>query len=159
MRTCVLGLAVMALGLAGVTRADEEKVAIDKLPRAVLDGVKKRFPKAELVEGVKETANGKTTYEVLVKDGGHKIDVSLSDDGKITGMEKELAMGDLPKPVATALKAKYPKATYQRFEEVIHVKDGKEVSEYYEAIVVIGDMKPFEVEVSPDGKIKEPAKQ
>ena|SRR5438132_12305968 len=158
MRTCVLGLAVV-VGLAGVARAAEEKVPVDKLPKAVIDGVKKRFPKAELLEGAKETANGKTTYEVLLKDGVHKVDVSLSDDGKITGMEKELALGDLPKPVAAALKAKYPKATFQRFEEVIHVKDGKEVSEYYEAIVAVGDMKPFEVEVMPDGTIKEPAKK
>jgi|HubBroStandDraft_6_1064221.scaffolds.fasta_scaffold569350_2 hypothetical protein len=159
MRTCLFGLAVAALGLAGVARADEEKVPLDKLPKSVTEAIKHRFTKSELVGGAKATENGKTTYEVSLKDGAHKIDVSVSADGKITGMEKEVAMGDLPKAVSSALKAKYPKATYRRFEEVINVKDGNEVSGYYEAIVVVGDMKPFEVEVMPDGTIKEPAKK
>ena len=43
---------------------------LDKLPKAVVEAVKKRFPKAEMIGAAKETEDGKTEYEVTIKDGG-----------------------------------------------------------------------------------------
>ena len=60
-----MGVAVLAAAIAPTVRADdEEKVALDKLPKTVVDAVKVRFPDAELKEASKETEKGKTTYEV-----------------------------------------------------------------------------------------------
>ncbi|MDY3558166.1 PepSY-like domain-containing protein [Gemmata sp. JC673] len=143
-----------AIAAAGV-RADEEKVPLDKLPKAVADAVKKRFPKGELVEAAKETEGDKVEYEVTVKDGGTKIDVMLTPDGKITVIEKQLAAKDLPKAVTEALGAKYPKATLKTVEEVIKVKDGKEALDFYEVLVVTADKKTFEVKLTAEGKITE----
>jgi hypothetical protein len=69
--------------------------------------------------------------------------------GAITTIEKEVAFKDLPRAVADAYEAKYPKATYKTVEEVIKVTDGKEKLEYYEAVLVTADKKTFEVEVTP----------
>jgi hypothetical protein len=148
--TCALAVAVIAIA----ARADEEKVPLDKLPAPVTAAVKKRFPKAELVGASKESEDGKTHYEVTVKDGGKKIDVTLTPEGVITLLEKEIGVEALPKPVAEAMKAKYPKATVKVAEEIIGVKDGKETLMYYEVQLVTAEMKTIEVEFAPDGKIK-----
>lgn len=150
-----LAMAAVALVvLAGPARGDEDPVPLDKVPKPVLEAVKKRFPKAEAKEASKETTDGKTVYEVALQQDGKNIDVTLTPDGAITLIEKEIAFEALPKPVADALDKKYPKATYTIVEEVISVKDGKETLDYYEALLVTTEKKTFEVEVLADGKIK-----
>ena len=148
--------AVAAVAMTAVVLADdgEEKVPLDKLPKAVLTAVKTRFPKAEAKEASSEKADGKTVYEVTLKEDGKNIDVTLTPEGTITLIEKEVAFKDLPKAVAETFDKKYPKATYKIIEEVIKVANGKETLEYYEALLTTADKKMFEVEVLPDGKFK-----
>ena len=153
--TVAAAISAAVLGLAaGGARADEEKVALDKLPEPVVAAVKKRFPHGEMTGASKETEDGKTVYEVSVKDGGTKLDVTVSADGKIAGIEKGIAAKDLPQAVTEALAKKYPHATHKTVEEVIKVADGKETTEYYEVLLVTADKKTVEVEVKADGTIK-----
>jgi hypothetical protein len=157
MRTMFLTAVVMftvAL-VAPAARADEESLPLDKLPKAVTDAVKKRFPKAELVEAAKETEGDKVEFEVSIKDGETKIDVMLTPDGKITLIEKQVAAKALPKAVTDALEGKYPKATLTTVEEVIKVADGKETLDFYEVLLVTADKKTFEVKLTAEGKITE----
>lgn len=135
-------------------RADDEKLPLDKVPSAVKETVKKRFPNAEIVGAAKETENGKVTFELNLKDNGQNIDVILTSEGALETIEKEIAAKDLPKVVADAVAAKYPKATYKKYEEVFKIKDGKETLEYYEVVINTGDKKDLEVEITPEGKIK-----
>jgi hypothetical protein len=82
--------------------------------------------------------------------------VTLTADGKIVEIEKEISAKALPKAVAEALEEKYPEATYRKVEEVIKVKNGEEKLEYYEVLLVTAEKnnkKTFEVEIAPDGKI------
>jgi len=157
MRKTLNGLVVFAgltvFVLAAVARADEEKVPLDKVPKAVLDGVKARFPDATLVSAEKEKEGDKTTYEIAIKNKDQKIEVTLTPDGKIVEMENEIAAKDMPKVVMKALETKYPQATYKLVEEVIKVKDGEEKLEYYEVLLVTAEKKKLEVLVSPKGKI------
>ena len=150
-----LGLLVISLCGNGASeaRADEEKIALDKLPKAVLETVKARFPKAELIEAAKETEGDKVEFEVTLKVGETKYDVMLSPDGKITLIEKVIAAKDLPKVVVAALEEKYPKAVYKIYEEMTKIADGKEFIAYYEVLIETADKKTLEVEVSPEGKI------
>ena len=158
MRTVKFFVAPMVIaafvGLLVGVRADEVKVPLDKVPKAVVDGVKKRFPSAELVEAAKETEKGKTEYEVSIKDGGAKIDVMLTPEGSITLIENEIAVPDLPKIVKAAVDKKYPGATYKVVEEVTKVDAGKETLAYYEAHLVTANNKNVEVEINPDGAIR-----
>lgn len=157
MRTGAALVAVVLVVAGG--RADEEAVPLDKLPKAVADAVKKRFPKGELVEAAKETTKvgekEKVEYEVTVKDGDSKIDVMLTPDGKITLIEKQIPSKSLPKAVIEALEAKYPKATFTTVEEVIKVTDGREALDFYEVLLVTADKKTFEVKLTAEGKITE----
>ena len=149
-------ITVVAVGLfmcAGAAPGGEEKVPLDKLPQAVVDAVKAKFPKAKLVSAGKEEEDGKTVYEVAIKNEKQSIEVTLTPKGKIIEIEKQIAAKDLPKAVADALEAKYPKATYKMIEEIIKVKDDKEKLEYYEVLLVTAQNKKLEVAVAPDGKI------
>jgi hypothetical protein len=147
-------VAVLVL-LAAPLRADEENVPLDKVPKAILQSVKKRFPKAEVVRASKETTEDKkTVYEIELKEGGKTTDVTLTPEGVITLIEKEITVEDLPKAVRETLDTKYPKATYQIVEVVYTVKDGKEKLDFYEAHFTTADKKVLEVEITPEGKIK-----
>ncbi len=147
-------LTVALLYVTSAARADDEKLPLDKVPSAVKESVKKRFPNAEIVGAAKETENGKVTFELNLKDHGQNIDVILTSEGAIETIEKEIAAKDLPKVVADAVAAKYPKATYKKYEEVYKMKDGKETLEYYEVVINTGEKKDLEVEITPEGKIK-----
>ena len=147
--SAVLGLAI----LATTTRADEEKVPLDKVPKAVLDAVKARFPDAKLLSAEKEKEDGKTVYEIAVKNRGQNIEVTLTPEGTIVEIEKQIAAKNMPRAVAEALEAKYPKAEYKMIEEVIKVKDGKEKLEYFEVLLTTSGGKILEVGVAPNGKI------
>ena len=149
---CVLALAA---GMAAVVnvRADEEKVPLDKLPKAVKEAVEKRFPKVEMNGASREKDGDKLVYEVSLKKDGKNIDVTVTEAGAITLIEQQLDFKDLPKAVATTFEEKYPKARYEIVESVTKVAEGKETLEYYEAKVVAAG-KTWEVEVLPDGKFK-----
>jgi uncharacterized membrane protein YkoI len=156
MRTVIGGMAVALVVLAGAARADEEeKVPLDKLPKAVVDAVKEKFPKAELLSADKEKEDGKTLYEVAIKDGKQKIDVTVTPEGKIVAIEKEIAASDLPKAVVEALESRYPKATIQKAEEI--TKEDKVA--VYEMVIVTADKKKLEVSFDPKGKFLEEEKK
>ncbi len=138
--------ALLLLGTAG--RADEEKVPLDKLPRAVTAAVKAKFPKAKLVSASKEVEDKKTLYEVSIKNEGQNIDVTVTPEGKIEIVEKEIKVTDLPKPVKAALDAKYPKAKIAKTEEITK---GDKVT--YEVLLTTAEKKTIEVVFDPSGKV------
>lgn len=147
----------MALTAGMAARADddkEEKVPLDKVPEAVLKAVKARFKGAELVSAQTEKEDGKTIYEINLKDKGQSVDVSLTPDGTIVSIERTIAAKDLPKPVRDALDSKYPKAEFKIVEEL--TEKGKT---NYEVLLVTAEKKIFEVVLDKNGKIiKEEAK-
>ena len=153
------------IGLAGLilffvcslVQADdkEEKIAIEKLPKAVTETVKKRFPEAKLLSAEKETDKGAELYEVELEQQDEGIDVKLTADGALLEIEHEIAAKDLPKAVQEALSAKYPKSEFEKVEKVTKFKDGKEQPELYEVEVETADDKDLEVTVDANGKILE----
>ena len=57
---CVMVAVAANVAMLSGVWADEEKIPLDKLPKAVVEAVKKRFPKAEMKEASKEIEDGKT---------------------------------------------------------------------------------------------------
>jgi hypothetical protein len=146
--------AIMALLVlsAAMVRAVEEKEAkggLDKTPKAVLEAVKAKFPNAKIVSASAEKDKDQVIYEVQIKDGNHKADVSVTAEGKIVSVEKEIETKDLPKAVTSALEAKYPNATIKRAEQV--KEEGKPM--FYEVLLVTADSKTLEVSFDPQGKL------
>jgi hypothetical protein len=146
----VLGMWVMTTA----ARADEEKIALDKLPKAVTDAIKKAYPDAELKSAEKEKANDKEVYEVVVKNKDATLEIVLTPEGIILAVEKEIAVKDLPKAVADAIEAKYPKSTLKKAEEVT-----KDKMVTYEVVITTAEKKTLEVELDPKGKFVEKEKK
>src|SRR5260221_6496479 len=82
---------------AAFARADD--VPIDKLPKAVVDALKAKFPGCELTEALSETEDGKLVYEVSLKHKGVNYDIIVTPEGKLNVVEKAIEAKDLPQPV------------------------------------------------------------
>ena len=145
----LVALVIMVL-VAAPLRADEESVPLDKLPAKVSAAVKAKFPKAELKSAQKELEDGKTLFEVAIKNEGHNVEITVKDDGTIVEIEKEITAKDLPKAVSDALDAKYPKADIKKVEEITV---GTTIN--YELLFVAADKKRLEVKFDKDGKVVE----
>jgi hypothetical protein len=157
LRWLVPAVLVAAVLVANVP-AGEEKVPLDKVPKAIMDAVKVRFPGAKLIGATTEKDGDKVVYEIELQFKGLHHDVTYEPGGKLLLIEREIAFKDLPRAVRSTLSRKYPKATYKLIEEVIKVKGDKEMLEYYEAHLQTADKESVEVEIGLDGKIKQPAK-
>jgi len=147
----------MALGviliLVAVARGGEEKVPADKVPKPVMEAVKARFQGAKVTGAGRETEEGKPVYEVTIKHKGQQIDVTLTPEGAILAIEKEITAKELPRAVRKALRGKYPKAMYKIVEEIIKVQKKEEKLAYYELLLVTADKQALEVQVTAEGKI------
>jgi hypothetical protein len=137
-------------------RDDEVKVPLDKVPKAVMDSVKAKFPSAELTGASKETEKGKTSYEVSLKFKNAHHDVLVTPEGKITAIEKIISATDLPMPVQETLKSKYPQATIKSAEQI---SDGDDKITAFEVQLVLADKKGLEVKFDPAGKVMEEEKK
>jgi hypothetical protein len=137
--------------LITTARAEQEKIPLGKVPKAVLDAVKVKFPKGELTGAEKETDGEKVTFEVKLLDNKRKFEVIANPDGKILAVEKVLEPSELPKPVTEALDAKYPKAKIKKAEEV--TADEKIT---YEVVLITADTETVKLIFDPEGKLVEP---
>ena len=142
---------------ANVTlRGDEEKVALDKVPKPVLDAFKKKFPETKLTGATTEKEDGKTIFELQFTYKDHKYEAELMPDGTWIAIDKKIDAKELPKAVAKTLEDKYPKSKYDVIEEVS--KNDKIA--HYEIELTTADKKKIEVLIDPMGKvIKEEKKE
>jgi predicted methyltransferase MtxX (methanogen marker protein 4) len=129
------------------TRADEEKIPVDKVPAPVLKAFKAKFPGAPINAAIKEEA-GETVYEIESTLKGLGVDAVLKPDGEFVEIEEEIKTGDLPAAVAAAVKAKHPKAELKKAEKVL--LGGENFSE----VLVEEGGKTTGVAVEEDGKIR-----
>ncbi len=144
------GVALLAIVAAGASAADEEKVPLDKLPKAVVDGVKAKFPKATLKHATKVSEKGKVTYEIGLNLDKQHLHALLTEDGKLFEIHKDIDAKDVPEKVAKAVNAKYPKAKWENVEEM-SAADGKVIG-YEVSVEVNGAI--IEVVVGTDGTIR-----
>ncbi|MEX0711591.1 MAG: PepSY-like domain-containing protein [Pirellulales bacterium] len=151
--SAAVGLAMLVGAGAVWADEDEQDIALEDLPKAVVEAVKARFPGAELAEAEKETEKGRTLYEVELKHNAQEIVVSVTPEGTIVEIEKEVTEKDLPKAVRKAVAEKYPGSTIQEAEEITVVKDGKDQVPSYEVAVATPDKKTRELLLKPDGTI------
>jgi hypothetical protein len=148
------GLFLTAMALTAVAREDD-KLTFDKLPKAVQDAVKTKYPKAEVLHATKETEGGKTSYEVSMMLQGKGLDVTFSPTGEVEVVEKEIDAKDLPAKVRAPLDKKYPKASFKKVEEISKAVGGKMVVDVYEILFTTADKKTVEMTIKPDGTVTE----
>ena len=148
----VAGMTALALVLTGVAFAQE--MAVETVPKPVLATVEARFPDLKMTGAAQEKDEaGNLIYEVSLDDKGKNIDVTLTPEGTLTLIEKEIARKTLPEPVTKALAAEFPKARYKIVEEVIAVQGKEEKLDYYEVLLVNTEKQLRGVKIGLDGKI------
>jgi Putative beta-lactamase-inhibitor-like, PepSY-like len=142
-------LAVFGFGLsAAVSIADEVKIPLSEVPKAVTEAFKAKFPKATMKNAIKETMEGKVTYEIeSTIASGLSIDAVLKPDGEFVAIEKEIKPSELPAAVAPAVEAKFPKSEITKAE---HVESAGKIT--YEAVVKKADGKTVTLIFDKNGK-------
>jgi hypothetical protein len=153
-------IGLLGMVLVSVAGADEEKLPLAQLPGAVRQAVQDRFPRGKLLAAAKEVEKGKIAYEVTLQLAGQPIEVLVTPDGKITTIERTIAVEDLPRPITAAVAARYPGKQIAKVEEVIRVAaDGREILEYYEIVVSLAAGQNAEVHILPGGRWKSADKE
>jgi hypothetical protein len=143
--TALVG-ALVSLAMTSMASAEEEKIPVKELPKAVRKAVKAKFPRAHIKGAAKEEENDRTTYEVMLEIRGRAVDVALKADGTIVEIEKEVPVDELPRAVRHALASKYPKAKIVKAEEIVKGEHG---TPHYELAITT------EVVLSARGKFVE----
>jgi hypothetical protein len=99
--------------------AYEKAVRQAEVPRQVLAAVAAKYPNAKFTHFAKEVEGGKILYEVVLEDGPHHAEVSVSPEGTIVSEEATIGLQDLPPAVQQGLAgSRYAKAKVLRVERV-----------------------------------------
>lgn len=161
LRCMASGLVVAALAVFLVAGSDargqdkEDKLDLDKIPKAVMDALKAKFPKAEIHKWTKAKEGDDIIYDIEFKQEGRKCEADIKENGTYINYEKEIAAKDLPKAVSDAIRKRYPRAILKEVLEETEVKGKDEKLSAYEVVLVTADKKDVELRLSPEGKILE----
>lgn len=155
MRQSVVLVGVVALVLSVGRARSEEPIPQDEIPKAVMDALLAKFPKAKIDKCTKATEGGEVVYDIEFKEGDRKCEADITEKGAYINYEKAIEAKDLPKTVKDAIETKYPKATLMEIMEETEVKGKDEKLIAYEVVLTTADKKEVEVKVSTEGKILE----
>ena len=154
--------ALFMLTLAGwllampVTGAQaKEKPDLSQIPKAVMDGLMAKFPKAEIHKWTQEKEGEIVIYDFEFKQGRQKLEADVKEDGSIFNWERAIKAKALPDAVKKTVEMKFPKAELEEIMEITAVTDGQDALEGYEIVLETADEKDVEITVAPDGKILE----
>ncbi len=150
----VAGLLVAVLAV-GVTLAQDKAKDVDKIPKAVMDALKAKFPKAEIKKWTKEKEGDTVIYDIEFTQEGRACEADIKEDGTYINYEKAVAAKDLPAAVTKTVNEKFPKATLKEIREETEVKGKDEKVIAYEIVLVTAEKKNVEIKVGLDGKILE----
>jgi hypothetical protein len=119
--------AVVALAVPLALHAAETKVRAADVPAAVRAAVAKSYPAAKITGYAKETdEKGKTAYEIALRKGGQRLDVSFAEDGKFLSEEAEVKLASVPPAVKKAFAgSKYGTWKVGKVERVVTGADPK----------------------------------
>jgi uncharacterized membrane protein YkoI len=146
--------AIVFIGARGAG-AQEEPVAQDKIPKAVMDALLAKFPGARIDKCVREKEGDAVVYDIEFKQNGRKCEADIKENGSYINYEKAIEAKDLPKAVREAIEKRYPRAAMKEVMEETEVKGKDEKLSAYEVVLDTADKKEVEVRVSPEGKILE----
>jgi hypothetical protein len=135
--------------------AQEEAVPQDKIPKAVMDALRAKFPKAKIDKCTKAKEGDDIVYDIEFTQEGRKCEADITEKGTYINYEKAIEAKALPKAVRDAVAKRYPKSTLKEIMEETEVKGKDEKLAAYEVVLETADKKEVEVKVSPDGKILE----
>ena len=110
---------MVLLGMSSV-QAQEKKVNVKELPKAVTASFQKTYPKATITGASTEVEDGKSMYEVESKDGTINRDLLFTDQGEIFEIEESMSPESLPADIKSALEKQFTKYKLIKAEKVSH---------------------------------------
>ena len=133
--------------------ASEKALKKSEVPAEVLKTVSAKYPKAAMTSFSQEIEDGKTEFEVKLKNDGHVVEVSCSRDGTIVSEEEQITLKDVPEVVQKGLGASaFGKAKVRSIEKVTEAAEPN--APLYEFVILEGGKK-HEVVFSAAGVLKE----
>ncbi len=150
---CCAAVAAVLVGARAWAEDEETPVALDKLPKAVVDSLMKQFPHAKLEKATTEKEDDEVYFEVTILDGAVKSEVKLEEDGEIEEIERSVDLKTVPAAVTDLVMKAHPHATLKSAEAVYELEDGKEELEYYELQIETAEKKAVEVKVKYEVEI------
>jgi uncharacterized membrane protein YkoI len=130
--------------------AQAERIDLDQVPKAVMEGLRQEHPDASNLEVDKENHFGLTLYEVKFKEkGGHEHQTLLDTEGKPFGHEEPVDPKDLPPAVTQSLGKVFSSFKIKDVEK-IHHPDGTRIE--YE-IDLEGDGADWEITMDSKGNV------
>jgi hypothetical protein len=160
MRSMTVAGFLAVLGLATGSRAQEEGIPLDRVPKAVMKSAKAKFPGAEIKGASEETEDGKPpVYALEMKHHRHDVDVTFKVDGTLVLVETTVPGKELPKVVWRTVEHRYPGASFGGANSVTTGPEVKKKADYYELYIMTADQKPARVKVDPHGKVLYPAEK
>jgi hypothetical protein len=135
-------------------------IALDKVPKVVMDAVQTRIQDAKVAGAAKiKDPNGEEVYEIGMDREGMAIDLTVTPEGNITLIERQITRKELPEPIITTLAGKYPKAKYRVIQEATQVKGTEESLLHYEVLLITTEKQIRAVQLDAAGKILKEEKQ
>jgi hypothetical protein len=157
MRSMTVAGLLAVLGLASGTRAQGEKIPLGRVPEAVMNSAKARFPGAEIKEASEETEDGKPpVFTLRMKHHRHDVGVTFKADGTMVLVETAVPAKELPRLVLRAVGHKYPGARIRHAESVMKGPEVKKKADHYELYLVTAANIPALARVDPAGKVLKP---
>jgi hypothetical protein len=132
-----------------------DDLQLDEIPQIVMNGLKAKFPQAEIHRWAKEKEGDIIIYDFEFKQAGRNFEADIKVDGSIHNWEKAIEITDLSEAAKKAVETKYPESAMKEIMEITAVTDGEDALEGYEIVLETADMKEVEVTVAPDGEIIE----
>src|SRR4051794_14003708 len=103
MRSPAVAGFLAVLGLASVTRAQDEVIPMDRVPKSVINAAKAGFPGAEIQQATEETEDETKVYSLEMKHQRHHLDVTFKGDGTLVLAETAVPQKELPKVLLRAV--------------------------------------------------------
>ncbi len=129
-------------------------VSIDKLPKSVVQTIKAKYPKAQLLSAGKETADGESHYLVNLKADAESFRLTLTPRGKLLESSRKVDLKYASKYVELALRKNYPGAKVDEARERI-VDPGKANKKTFIVTITTPANKKLEVTFDPRGSVLE----
>ena len=110
---------ILLIGMFTV-QAQEKKINVKDLPKAVTAAFQKTYPKATITGASTEMEDSKSMYEVESKDGTINRDLLFTEQGEIFEIEESMSIESLPVDIKSALDKQFTKYRLIKAEKVTH---------------------------------------
>jgi len=120
MRQSVVLLGAFALFVfngTGEVSVQGQAVPQDKIPKAVMDALLGRFPKASIDKCTKAKEGDDIVHDIEFKQDGRKCEADIKENGTFINYEKAIEADDLPRAVRSAIEKRHPKAILKEIME------------------------------------------